>query len=75
MKPGFLALLLMLAMMASPARAQQRSPGNRDMRSPDRVQEGDAAPNFKLKSKDGKAEVELSKMRDQPVVLIFGSYT
>ena len=36
---------------------------------------GSEAPSWKLKSQDGKTEVELSKERGKPVVLIFGSYT
>ena len=42
--------------------------------SPLRV--GDAAPDFKLKTKDASREVQLSSFKGQrPVVLIFGSYT
>jgi peroxiredoxin len=37
---------------------------------------GDPAPNFKLKSPDGKREVELASFKGKkPVVLVFGSYT
>ncbi len=37
---------------------------------------GDMAPDFKLKSADGKTEILLSKLVGQkPLVLIFGSYT
>ena len=37
---------------------------------------GDTAPDFKLKSPDGKTEFLLSKLAGQkPLVLIFGSYT
>ena len=37
---------------------------------------GEIAPNFKLKSLDGKSETELSEFKGKkPVVLIFGSYT
>jgi hypothetical protein len=40
------------------------------------LREGDMAPDFQLKSVDGKADVRLSNFRSkQPVVLIFGSYT
>ena len=46
-----------------------------DLRAPDTLRVGDSAPDFTLKSKDGKSEVQLSKLRDKPVVLIFGSYT
>lgn len=36
---------------------------------------GKAAPNLKLKSQDGKTEVELEKLKGKPVLLIFGSWT
>jgi hypothetical protein len=37
---------------------------------------GDMAPDFHLKTRDGKSEVSLSSFRGtRPVVLIFGSYT
>jgi hypothetical protein len=37
---------------------------------------GDAAPDFTLKSPDGKVSVTLSTLKDQqPVVLVFTSYT
>jgi hypothetical protein len=36
---------------------------------------GSPAPDWKLKSQDGKSEAELAKLRGKPAVLIFGSYT
>ena len=37
---------------------------------------GDAAPDFELKTLDGKKSVKLSSFRGKrPVALIFGSYT
>ena len=37
---------------------------------------GEAAPDFSLKTLDGKATVTLSKFKgEKPVFLIFGSYT
>lgn len=33
------------------------------------------APDFKLKTQDGREEVELSKLKGKPVILIFGSWT
>ncbi len=36
---------------------------------------GKEAPAFKLKSQDGKTEVELAKLKGKPAVLVFGSYT
>ena len=47
-----------------------------DFRRVDTVHEGDVAPDFKLKTLDGKRTVRLRSYRgQQPVVLIFGSYT
>jgi peroxiredoxin len=54
--------------------AQQRRPG--DLRSNVNLQIGDPAPDFKLKTLDGKREVQLSSFKGRrPVVLVFGSYT
>jgi hypothetical protein len=39
------------------------------------LQVGDAAPNFTLKTLDAPTQVELSSLRGQLVVLVFGSYT
>ena len=36
---------------------------------------GKEAPAWKLKSQDGKSEVELAKLKGKPVLLLFGSYT
>ena len=36
---------------------------------------GKEAPAFKLKTQDGKKEVELAKLKGKPVLLVFGSYT
>ncbi len=36
---------------------------------------GKEAPPWKLKMQDGSAEVELTKLKGRPVILIFGSYT
>jgi hypothetical protein len=41
-----------------------------------RLQAGDPAPDFTLKTVDGSRQVALSSFRGkQPVVLVFGSYT
>jgi hypothetical protein len=46
------------------------------MRDDSAPKAGDIAPPFKLKSFDGKEEVELRGLRGKrPVVLFFGSYT
>ncbi len=45
-------------------------------RTADSLKVGDMAPDFELKSLDGQQTVKLSSYRDeQPVALIFGSYT
>ena len=37
---------------------------------------GDPAPDFKLRTKDGEREVQLSSFKGRrPVVLVFGSFT
>ena len=47
-----------------------------DFRRVDTVHVGDLAPDFKLKTLDGKRTMRLRVHRGkQPVVLIFGSYT
>ena len=47
-----------------------------DFRRVDTVHEGNVAPDFKLKTLDGRRIVRLRAHRGkQPVVLIFGSYT
>jgi hypothetical protein len=59
---------------ASSAGPGQRRPPLR--RPPDRLRHGDVAPDFTLKTLDGKSEVTLGSFRgQQPVALIFGSYT
>lgn len=64
-------------MVGADSHAQQREAGKRhgDLRVRDTLRIGDLAPDFKLKTSDGKAEVQLSKIGDKPVVLAFGSYT
>ena len=47
-----------------------------DFRRVDTVHVGEMAPDFKLKTMDGKHTVRLGQFRGKrPVVLIFGSYT
>jgi hypothetical protein len=67
---AFMAKLPMIVMLFAPfetmwnsARAGTLAPG-------------DMAPDFRLKTRDGSAEVQLSSFRgSRPVVLVFGSYT
>lgn len=75
-------LLLLLALLvacesstlADPGARKKRGP--RPERVPDNLKQGDVAPDFKLKSVDGKRQVHLSSFRgERPVALIFGSYT
>jgi thiol-disulfide isomerase/thioredoxin len=45
-------------------------------RHPETLRQGDAAPDFTLRSPDGKQTLHLADLRGvKPVVLIFGSYT
>ena len=62
--------------LAQPPRG--RRPGGGRGRPPrqDNIKQGDDAPDFNLKTLDGKAQVKLSSFAGQrPVALVFGSYT
>ena len=77
---GACCLAAVVAMGASDAVAQPGRSGQGRGRGEERIDHapsvGDEAPNFKLKSRDGKLEVELASFRGKkPVVMIFGSYT
>jgi len=72
------------AQQPKPARPGLSRPADRsasnakrgDLRIPTKVHVGDAAPDFTIKTLDGKETVTLSAFRGKkPVVLIFGSYT
>jgi peroxiredoxin len=69
-----IAYLLLVSLLALPIAAQpQRSAGRQQPSGP---QIGDQAPDFRLKTKDGQREVQLSSFKAQkPVVLVFGSFT
>lgn len=74
--------LALFAAMHSTGTAQKdrkeevNTPPARGERLPDRLKEGDVAPDFSLPRVRGKGEVKLSSFRGKrPVVLIFGSYT
>lgn len=73
------AIAVVLSVSASAlAQPQNRPRGKgRDMeRSRGSLKVGDEAPGFKLKSADGKKEVDLASFKGKrPVVLVFGSYT
>ena len=71
-----MAVLALFALLV-PVEAQQgrrRGGGGRPQQGRG-VSVGKDAPNLKLKSPDGKTEVELAKLKGKPVMLIFGSYT
>jgi len=65
MRTAFLAILLGVLVQQQKDRPQQ-GPG---------AEVGKAAPAFKLKSGDGKTEVDSEKLKGKPTLLIFGSYT
>ena len=76
----FLAGLLLFGFLIENSDAQRptrdRPQRGRDLRTPDRLKEGDVAPDFALKSMDGKKTVRLADFEDKkPVALVFGSYT
>ncbi len=77
MKTSIRFLLTITLLAAGVAFGQQR--GGRhggDLRMPDTLRVGDAAPDFKLKIKDGSREITLSSFKGKrPVVLVFGSFT
>lgn len=79
---AFVAVQILLAQDAKdepsqrPGRLRPQTRREGDLRIPDKLKVGDAAPDFELKSLDGKLTFKLSEFRNkQPVVLIFGSYT
>lgn len=77
---GLAALLLVgtALILAAEARAQQGAGKGREKKErPDRAPKlGAEAPDFTLKTMDGKSEVNLTEERKRhPVLLIFGSYT
>ena len=60
--------------LALPAAAQPQRRALQEMPAGPRV--GDKAPDFKLRTKDGQREVQISSFKGQkPVVLVFGSFT
>ena len=73
---GQIVLLLLLLASTTTALGQRGEGQPRRRRAPDKVHEGDVAPDFTLRSPDGKREVTLSEFRgSRPVALVFGSYT
>ena len=77
---GALLIACLVAMVVTDAVAQPNHSRGRRGRGEERVDHapavGEEAPNFKLKSRDGKLEVELASFRGKKhVALIFGSYT
>jgi len=69
-------LALLIVFFATDAGAQDQPRAQRPRRAPDRLQAGSPAPDFTLKSPDGKRTEKLSDYRGKkPVALVFGSYT
>ena len=77
MRRKFATMLLMVVcacLIASDLFAQR--PGGRGRGRSDTIKAGDTAPDFTLKSADGKKTMRLSEYRGKrPVALVFGSYT
>lgn len=66
----------LLPVFGQPYASEQPAKIRTDWRVAETLRVGDAAPDFKLKTKDFTREVELSSFRGKrPVVLIFGSYS
>jgi len=67
---AFMAKMPMIVMLAGPFETMWNSARGGTLHP------GDLAPDFHLKTRDGKSEVSLASFRgSRPVVLIFGSYT
>ena len=67
-----LFILFVIAFTIEPVLSDEKA--TKERREAPKV--GDVAPNFALKSLDGKSEMELASFRgERPVVLFFGSYT
>jgi cytochrome oxidase Cu insertion factor (SCO1/SenC/PrrC family) len=59
-------LVMALALLVQQKDRPQQGPG---------AEVGKPAPAFKLKSGDGKTEVDSEKLKGKPTLLVFGSYT
>ena len=75
-----LCLGMAAEILAQPRRPRRRPelPGSsaKWQRFPDKLSQGDNAPDFTLKLLSGKGEVTLSDFEGElPVALVFGSYT
>jgi hypothetical protein len=73
-----IGIVLTIALLAVSTVLGQQSGGRHggDLRMPDTLRVGDVAPDFKLRTKDGSREVQLSSFKGKrPVVLVFGSFT
>ena len=78
---GLVVTGLLIGLFTGDALAQRsgkpgKRAGRRPIRQPDRLAVGDKAPDFTLKTRDGRATVTLSDWQGKkPVALVFGSYT
>lgn len=69
-------LIICTMLLSFPAVAQWHERPNSWGRMSDTLRVGDTAFDFRLRTKDGQKEIQLSSFRGRrPVVLIFGSYT
>lgn len=72
------ARTVLSARMQNPQRREKSTRGkqSRKRNQPAGLKVGEVAPNFRLRSLDGKTETELAALIvDKPVILFFGSYT
>ena len=75
-KDGYLTPEEVQARMSGGRGGQGRGGQGRGRNETSGLEVGQKAPDFKLKSLDGKSQTELSVIRaEKPVVLFFGSYT
>ena len=77
MSMNWIGIILLLGFFVSSSWAKPPAGRKgRRARKPDNLKVGDVAPDFQLKSPDGKKEVKLSDYQGKkPVALVFGSYT
>lgn len=69
------AVVVILVALPAVSQSPNRS-GTISGRSNKSPQVGEPAPDFNLRTKDGKMQVQLSSFRGRrPAVIIFGSYT
>ena len=75
--PSYLRVAFIVVIISCSASVVAQRPARpNSLRTPDKLREGDQAPDFTLNMMDGDETVTLSSFHgDRPVALVFGSYT